>query len=47
VEAKLPAMEAHLKMAPFERMEKLENAFNENKDPRMYKVMMLFYPKNG
>jgi hypothetical protein len=28
-------------------MEKLENAFNENKDPRMYKVMMLFYPKNG
>jgi 8-oxo-dGTP pyrophosphatase MutT (NUDIX family) len=46
-EAKLPAMEAHLKMAPFERMESLKNAFNENKDPRMAAVMMLFYPKNG
>jgi hypothetical protein len=40
-------MEAHLKMAPFERMESLKNAFNENKDPRMAAVMMLFYPKNG
>jgi 8-oxo-dGTP pyrophosphatase MutT (NUDIX family) len=46
-EAKLPAMEAHLKMAPFERMESLKNAFSENKDPRMAAVMMLFYPKNG
>jgi hypothetical protein len=39
--SKLPAM-AHLKMAPFERMESLKNAFNENKDPRMAAVMMLF-----
>ncbi|NGY38139.1 CoA pyrophosphatase [Flavobacterium sp. XN-5] len=46
-QAKLPAMEAHLKMAPFERMESLKNAFSENKDPRMAAVMMLFYPKNG
>lgn len=46
-EAALPAMKAHLKMAPFERMESLKNAFSENKDPRMAAVMMLFYPKNG
>jgi 8-oxo-dGTP pyrophosphatase MutT (NUDIX family) len=46
-QAKLPAMEAHLKMAPFERMESLKNAFSENKAPRMAAVMMLFYPKNG
>jgi 8-oxo-dGTP pyrophosphatase MutT (NUDIX family) len=39
---KLPAM-THLKMVPFERMESLKNAFNENKDPRMAAVMMLFY----
>lgn len=46
-QAKLPAMEAHLKMAPFERMESLKNAFSENKAPRTAAVMMLFYPKNG
>ncbi|TDE04081.1 NUDIX hydrolase [Flavobacterium hiemivividum] len=46
-QAKLPAMEAHLKMAPFERMESLKNAFSANKEPRMAAVMMLFYPKNG
>lgn len=46
-QAKLPAMEAHLKMAPFDRMESLKNAFSDNKDPRMAAVMMLFYPKHG
>lgn len=46
-QAKLPAMEAHLKMAPFERMESLKNAFSANKEPRMAAVMMLFYPKKG
>jgi len=46
-QAKLPAMKAHLKMAPFERMESLKNAFSAYKEPRMAAVMMLFYPKNG
>jgi 8-oxo-dGTP pyrophosphatase MutT (NUDIX family) len=46
-EAKLPAMEAHVKMAPFERMESLKKAFSDNENPRMAAVMMLFYPKNG
>ncbi|MFT5715111.1 MAG: 8-oxo-dGTP pyrophosphatase MutT (NUDIX family) [Flavobacterium sp.] len=46
-EAKLPAMEAHIKMAPFERIESLKNKAVENKSPRMAAVMMLFYPKNG
>jgi hypothetical protein len=45
-EAKLPAMEAHLKMVPFERTESLKNTFT-NINPRMAAVMMLFYPKNG
>jgi 8-oxo-dGTP pyrophosphatase MutT (NUDIX family) len=46
-DAKLPAMEAHIKMAPFERIESLKNSAIENKSPRMAAVMMLFYPKNG
>lgn len=46
-EAKLPAMEAHIKMAPFERIESLKNSDFENRSPRMAAVMMLFYPKNG
>jgi 8-oxo-dGTP pyrophosphatase MutT (NUDIX family) len=46
-EARLPAMEAHIKMAPFERMESLKKAFSDNENPRMAAVMMLFYPKNG
>jgi 8-oxo-dGTP pyrophosphatase MutT (NUDIX family) len=46
-EAKLPAMEAHIKMAPFERKESLKKAFSDNKNPRTAAVMMLFYPKNG
>jgi 8-oxo-dGTP pyrophosphatase MutT (NUDIX family) len=45
-EAKLPAMEAHIKMAPFERIESLKNGSLEDKSPRMAAVMMLFYPKN-
>jgi 8-oxo-dGTP pyrophosphatase MutT (NUDIX family) len=46
-EAELPAMEAHIKMAPFERIESLKNSDFGNKSPRMAAVMMLFYPKNG
>lgn len=47
VEASLPAKEAHVKMAPFERIESLRNVNIENANPRMAAVMMLFYPKNG
>jgi 8-oxo-dGTP pyrophosphatase MutT (NUDIX family) len=39
-------MEAHIKMAPFERIESLKNGSLEDKSPRMAAVMMLFYPKN-
>jgi 8-oxo-dGTP pyrophosphatase MutT (NUDIX family) len=46
-EAKLPAMEAHMKMAPLERIQSLKNSVFENNNPRMAAVMMLFYPKNG
>jgi 8-oxo-dGTP pyrophosphatase MutT (NUDIX family) len=46
-EAVLPAMEAHIKMVPFERIESLKNNAAENNSPRMAAVMMLFYPKNG
>src|SRR3989304_7217685 len=46
-EAKLPAMEAHIKMAPFERIESMKNDVSKGKNPKMAAVMMLFYPKNG
>lgn len=47
VQAQLPAMKAHAKMAPFERIESLKNVAIENRNPRAAAVMMLFYPKNG
>ncbi|WP_413998906.1 NUDIX hydrolase [Flavobacterium sp. W1B] len=47
VEAKLPATEAHIKMAPFERIEGLKNNAVKNENPRTAAVMMLFYPKDG
>lgn len=47
VEAKLPAFDAHIKMAPFERIENMKNDASKSKSPRMAAVMMLFYPKNG
>ena len=46
IDAKLPAFEAHIKMAPLERLESLKNIYLENKNPRIAAVMMLFYPKN-
>jgi 8-oxo-dGTP pyrophosphatase MutT (NUDIX family) len=46
-DAELPALEAHIKMAPFERIESLKNSAVEIKSARMAAVMMLFYPKNG
>jgi 8-oxo-dGTP pyrophosphatase MutT (NUDIX family) len=46
IDARLPAFEAHIKMAPPERLETLKKIdFRENK-PRIAAVMMLFYPKN-
>ncbi|MFV8379837.1 NUDIX hydrolase [Flavobacterium sp. LB3R33] len=45
IEAKLPAFDAHIKMAPIERLESLKN-INSDKKPRIAAVMMLFYPKN-
>lgn len=47
VQAPLPAMKAHAKMAPFERLESLKNKASENNNPRSAAVMMLLYPKNG
>jgi 8-oxo-dGTP pyrophosphatase MutT (NUDIX family) len=46
IEAKLPAIDAHIKMAPLERLESLKNINIDNKNPRIAAVLMLFYPKN-
>lgn len=46
-QAKLPAFEAHIKMAPLERINALKNGILDNKKSRKAAVMMLFYPKNG
>ncbi|WP_291122838.1 NUDIX hydrolase [Flavobacterium sp. UBA6046] len=46
-EAKLPAGEAHYKIAPPERIETLKNLEMESKNPKFAAVMMLFYPKKG
>ena len=45
IEAKLPAFDAHIKMAPLERLDSLKNINIEDKKPRTAAVMMLFYPK--
>jgi 8-oxo-dGTP pyrophosphatase MutT (NUDIX family) len=47
VEVKLPAAEAHLKMAPLERIDALKSGIFDDKKTRKAAVMMLFYPKNG
>lgn len=46
-QAKLPAFEAHIKMAPVERIDALKNGIFDTKKSRKAAVMMLFYPKNG
>jgi len=46
IEASLPAFNAHVKMAPLNRVESLKNIDIEGKNPRVAAVMMLFYPKN-
>ncbi len=47
IEAKLPAFDAHIKMAPLERLESLTNINFGDKKPKIAAVMMLFYPKNN
>jgi 8-oxo-dGTP pyrophosphatase MutT (NUDIX family) len=46
IDAKLPAIDAHIKMAPLERLESLMNSNSDDKIPRIAAVLMLFYPKN-
>ncbi|WP_035670858.1 CoA pyrophosphatase [Flavobacterium sp. 83] len=46
-QARLPAFEAHIKMAPFERIDALKNGAFDTKKSRKAAVMMLFYPKKG
>lgn len=42
----LPAVKAHIKMAPVERLPTLEADYYTDNNPRESAVMMLFYPKN-
>ncbi|SFF15374.1 NUDIX hydrolase [Flavobacterium xueshanense] len=46
IDAKLPAFEAHIKMAPLERLESLKKIDFGDNNPRIAAVLMLFYPKN-
>lgn len=46
ITAELPAIEAHVKMAPLERIT-LKPNFSEGQPPRSAAVLMLCYPKNG
>ncbi|MFV8270228.1 NUDIX hydrolase [Flavobacterium sp. GT2N3] len=46
IETSLPAFDAHVKMAPLERIESLKNIDIGGVNPRIAAVMMLFYPKN-
>jgi 8-oxo-dGTP pyrophosphatase MutT (NUDIX family) len=47
IPVELPAVLAHIKMAPKERMEELKSLDLKTKNPRIAAVMMLLYPKNG
>ncbi|QSB26041.1 CoA pyrophosphatase [Flavobacterium sp. CLA17] len=46
IPVELPAVSAHIKMAPKERIEALKNQDFKAENPRIAAVMMLFYPKN-
>ncbi|TDE01653.1 NUDIX hydrolase [Flavobacterium sandaracinum] len=46
LDVRLPAFDAHIKMAPLERSQSLKQIDFSNKNPRVAAVMMLFYPKN-
>lgn len=45
--ARLPAKEAHFKMAPLDRIKSMENFEVQGNNPKIAAVMMLLYPKNG
>jgi hypothetical protein len=45
LDARLPAFDAHIKMAPLERVESLKNRLTLAIKPRVAAVMMFFYPK--
>jgi 8-oxo-dGTP pyrophosphatase MutT (NUDIX family) len=46
-QVKLPAGEAHIKMAPQERIDAIRNGIVDSEKIRKAAVMMLFYPKKG
>jgi len=46
VTQQLPALTAHIKMAPQERVASLQSEYYANSNPRQSAVMILFYPKN-
>jgi 8-oxo-dGTP pyrophosphatase MutT (NUDIX family) len=46
VNQQLPALSAHVKMAPASRLPSLEPDYYKDNKPRQSAVMMLFYPKN-
>ena len=46
LQQQLPAIDAHMKMSPLERVPTLGKEFYKDKDPRISAVMMLFYPIN-
>lgn len=47
IPVELPAISAHIKMAPKERSESLKNLDFKAENPRIAAVMMLLYPKDG
>lgn len=47
IPVELPAISAHIKMAPKERLESLKNLDFKAENPRIAAVMMLLYPKDG
>lgn len=46
-QAELPALEAHIKMAPVERIPSLTEWSSQQINPKQAAVMMLLYPKDG
>ena len=47
ITAELPAMQAHAKMAPLERLTNLDSQSDANTNPKIAAVLMLCYPKYG
>ncbi len=47
INSRLPAFDAHIKMAPLERIESLKKTDASNEIHRLASVLMLLYPKNG